>query len=232
MNKYSKPIENKKDSEKFIKVEIQETFDKNKLNNDSEKSSEITYSKLNENLNNKVYNKKIFSNQFSNVIKNILIKFKKKLKNIKIKEKITFLFLLISIFLYIRGLKGCHGDEVYCLEKMGISYFMKVVIINIISCIIVSNVLILITFRKVSFYHLLYLIPCFVILFYYDQGTTLASHGYYNCLGYITFLLFFYPFFIFVYFMIKLIRKKNINYLFQYLLFYSFYLFHLIYIFK
>ena len=214
MNKNSNQNENKEDSEKFIKMEMQDTIYKNKLIKDSKKNSEIMFSKLDENLNDNEeifldYNKKNFSNQFSNVIKNILIKFKKKIKNIKKKEKITFLFLIISIFLYIIGLKGCHGDEVYCLEKMGISYFIKVVIINVISCIIVSNVLILITFRKVSSYHLLYLIPCFVILFYYDQGTTLASHGYYNCLGYIAFLLFFYPFFIFVYFMIVLIRKKK-----------------------
>ena len=108
MNKNSNQNENKEDSEKFIKMEMQDTIYKNKLIKDSKKNSEIMFSKLDENLNDNEeifldYNKKNFSNQFSNVIKNILIKFKKKIKNIKKKRKNYFsVFNNINIFIYYR----------------------------------------------------------------------------------------------------------------------------------
>jgi len=116
---------------------------------------------------------------------------------------------MISIILYLIGLEGCVGDEVYCLERMGISFFKKVFIITLISCIIITIILILITFRKLSFFHLLYLIPLYIILMYYDQGTTLEHHGYYNYLGLILIIIILYPFFVFIYFLINLIRKKK-----------------------
>ena len=91
-----------------------------------------------------------------------MIKIKKKLKNIKAKELITFIFSMISIILYIKGLEGCVGDEVFCLERMGVKFFQKIVLIILFSCSIVSIILTLITFRKLSFFHLDYIAEYFL----------------------------------------------------------------------
>ena len=105
---------------------------------------------------------------------------------------------MISIILYIKGLEGCVGDEVFCLERMGFKFFQKIVVIILFSCSIVSIILILITFRKLSFFHLFYSIPSYIILIYYDQGQTLENHGYYNSLGFIFLLIVLYPHLIFI----------------------------------
>ena len=200
--------ENNENAEKLVKMEMQDVFLENTLTINSDDSNKINFSKIKDNDINEVfldYNQ----HQFSNIIKSILLKLKNKIKKIKLKDKITFIFSIISIILYIIGLEGCVGDEVYCLEKMGISFFKKVAIITFISCIIITIILILITFRKLSFFHLLYIIPFYIILMYYDQGTTLEHHGYYNYLGLIIFIIILYPFFVFIYIMITLIQKKK-----------------------
>ena len=200
--------ENNENAEKLVKMEMQDVFLENTLTINSDDSNKINFSKIKDDNINEVfldYNQ----HQFSNIIKSILLKIKDKIKNIKLKDKITFIFSIISIILYIIGLEGCVGDEVYCLERMGIAFFKKVAILILISCIIISIILILITFRKLSFFHLLYLIPFYIILMYYDNGSTLEHHGYYNFLGLICFLIILYPLFIFIYIMILLFRKKK-----------------------
>ena len=175
-----------KEEEKFFKVEMQSIIHENKLSN-------FKYLKINKNSNDK--NKYFLVNNLR-IFYNKLIKLKQKIKKIDVKDIVTFIFSIISIILYIKGLEGCVGDEVYCLTKMGVSFFKKIIIFNLISCFIISIILMLITFRKLSFFHLLYLIPSYIILIYIDQGSTLDKHGYYNTLGYITFLIIIYPFLI------------------------------------
>ena len=187
------------EEEKFVKIEMQNMFHGNKLTN-------INYLKINKHSNDKnkyllVYILHIFYNQ--------LLKLKQKIKKIDVQDIVTFIFSIISIILYIKGLEGCVGDEVYCLTKMGVSFFKKIIIINLISCVILSIILMLITLRELSFFHLLYLIPSYIMIMYIDQGTTLDNHGYYNTLGYITFLIIIYPFLIVIYIMLNLIQEKK-----------------------
>ena len=147
-------------------------------------------------------------------------KFRKKLKNFKkkINDKIqknknyeitAFILSILAILLYLVGLQGCYGDEVYCLAKLGISFYIKILVLNVISCFCVCTVLVLMTFRKVSAFHLLYLIPPLIFLMLIDQGTNLAHHGYFNSVGYIALLIIFYPITTFIYLMIKIIKKKK-----------------------
>lgn len=154
-----------------------------------------------------------FKNNFSSKIlknlQNYFVKIKTKIQENKINEIIAFVLSIFAIILYFIGLQGCYGDEVYCLAKLGISFYLKIFIINIISCLCVCAVLVLMTFRKVSPLHLLYLTPCLIFLMLIDQGTGLAHHGYYNYLGYIALLLIFYPISSFIYLMVRLIMKKK-----------------------
>ena len=198
------------ESEKFIQMEMEDLAKKKNINDDSARYSKINFleNKNNTNEENIIfdinYNNNIYY-QFSNMIKY----FFKKIKNYKKIEKAVFIFSILAIIIYIIGLQGCYGDEVYCLAKLGLFFYLKIIIINSISCLCVCVVLVLITFKKISFVHLLYLFPSFFLLMNLDQGTTLSHHGYYNCLGYIALLIIFYPISIFVYLMIRLIRNKR-----------------------
>ena len=202
------------ESEKFLHMEMQDFSNKNNINNESNENSQILFSKYKNIVSEE---NKLFSSthnisicqEFSNVIKYFFNKIKEKIKKNRKIEITACVLSIMAIIFYIIGLQGCYGDEVYCLAKLGLFFYLKIIIINLISCLCVCVVLVLMTFRKVSFFHLLYLAPSIIFFMYIDQGTTLAHHGYYNCLGYIALLIIFYPISSFVYFMIKLIRNKK-----------------------
>jgi hypothetical protein len=56
-------------------------------------------------------------------------------------EILAFIFLISALILYIIGLQGCVGDEVYCLAKLGNIFYYKLIIINAISSVFVSIIL-------------------------------------------------------------------------------------------
>ena len=114
------------------------------------------------------------------------------------------------------GLEGCYGDEVYFLAKLGLFFYIKIIVLVSLSSLCFCNVLILMTFGKVQTFHLLYMILAIGIAMLIDQGNALDYHGYFNTLGFIALLKIFYPICSFVYLMIRLISKKNIFYIFQY----------------
>ena len=198
------------ESDKFIQMEMEDLAKKENINDDSAQYAKINFSENKSNTNEENiildtnYNHNICY-QFFKVIKY----FFKKINNYKKIEKASFILSISAIIFYIIGLQGCYGDEVYCLANLGLFFYLKIIIINVISSLCVCAVLVLITFRKISFVHLLYLFPSFLLLINLDQGTTLAHHGYYNCLGHIVLLIIFYPISSFVYLMIRLIRNKR-----------------------
>ena len=124
-------------------------------------------------------------------------------------EITAILLSIFAIILYTLSLEGCYGDEVYCLAKLGIFFYIKVIMMVSMSSLFSCTILIFITFGKVSAFHMIYLIPSLVILFLLDQGTALDHHGYYNTLGFIALLIIFYPICSFIYMMIKLIKAKK-----------------------
>ena len=208
--------ESSEESEQFLQMEMQDFSNKKKASPDSENNqimfSDDNFSKDKNEFyytgnNNTIYTE--ISNVINYILKKIKDKIKEKIKQNKKKEIFALVLSIIAIILYIIGLQGCYGDEVYCLSKMGISFYLKTIGINVVSCLAVCILLVLITFRKVTFLHLFYLTPIMVILMYSDQGTTLAHHGYYNCLGYIVLLLLLYPLSTFIYLMFRLIRNKK-----------------------
>jgi hypothetical protein len=150
-----------------------------------------------------------FYQEYLRKFQNYTIKIKDKLHRNRKYELITLILSIIAIIFYIIGLQGCYGDEVYCLAKLGLFFYLKIIILNSISCICLCVALVLMTFRKASPLHLLYIIPIFLIMMMADQGTNLAHHGYFNTLGYIALLIIFYPISSFIYLMIKLIKNKK-----------------------
>ena len=138
-----------------------------------------------------------------------LINIKGKFNKNKKYEIASFILSIIAIIFYILGLEGCYGDEVSCLAKLGLFFYLKIIILNSISSLCACIVLIFITFGKASFFHILYLFPLLMILMNLDQGTNLAHHGYFNTLGYIALLIIFYPISSFVYLIMRLIINKK-----------------------
>lgn len=209
-----------KGNEKFMQMEMEdfspinkkkvsdytkyENIPSNEVHNIKEKEEFYNLNKRNED---------DFSTQIVNIIKyycnKIYNNLKNKIKNNRKNESIAFVLSFISLILYYIGLEGCVGDEAYCLTKIGISFYVKIITLNLISIFCVCALLVLMSFRKIICFHLLYLIPLFIILMYSDQGTTLSHHGYYNCIGYIILLILLYPLSCFIYMMIRLIRNKK-----------------------
>ena len=154
--------------------------------------------------------KKKYSFPFLKKIQNKLIKIYNEIHKNKKNEIIVFVLSVTAIILYYLSLNGCYGDEVYCLAKLGLDFYLKIIIICSISSIFFCIVLILVSFKKASIFHLFYLIPSLIILMISDQGSTLSHHGYFNTLGYITSLIIFFPILSFIFLMIKLIKKNKI----------------------
>ena len=183
---------------------------------DNQELSKNNINKINiseyENISNKIsfkkdeyFSSKLSFSEFSRKFQNYTIKIRDNFHRNKKNEYIALILSIVAIILYIIGLQGCYGDEVYCLARLGLFFYLKIIIINTISCICLCVVLVFITIGKVSAIHLIYLFPIYLVMMLADQGTTLAHHGYYNIFGYILLLILFYPITSFIFLMIKLI---------------------------
>ena len=189
--KYFDTGENHKSGFEIIPNLNQSAYDRFELSNADNNNNITIYSK------------------FTYLSKYFFAKIKEKIKKNRKNETIAFMLTISIIFFYILSLKGCGDDAVYCYINLRLSFYLKIIIFTLISCICTCVFLILLTFGKISFFHLSYLIFFFLILIFYDHGTTYAYHGYLNLLVYIVLLLIIYPVSSFIYLMIRLIRKKK-----------------------
>ena len=209
MDKDINSSEISEETDKFLLMEMQEFSNKKKEIENSEKKSKITFLNDKKDEFSKPDNNSSIYTEFSNVIKYYFNKIKEIIKKNKKKEIFSIILAITTIILYIIGLRGCYGDQVGCLASVKRSFYIKIIVADFISCICSCILLVLITFRKVSFFHLFYLVPFMAIIMMLDQGTSLAHHGYYNYLGYIILLLIIYSLSSFIYLMIKLIKVKK-----------------------
>ena len=214
MDKNINSSESYEELDKFLQMEMQD-FSNNNNNTSANSIDDNNPMFLNNNISKdknsffKADNNSSVYIEFSNVIKYYFNKIKEIIKKNKSKEIFAFILSISGIILYIIGLIGCYGDQVHCLSIVKRSFYIRIIVSNIISCICLCILLVLITLRKISFFHLFYLSPCFIILMCSDQGTSLAHHGYYNCLGFIVLLLIIYSISSFIYLIIKLIWNKK-----------------------
>ena len=153
--------------------------------------------------------KKCKCDKFTNKIYSTTSKLKKKIIKNKKYEISAIILSILSIIFYLLGLEGCYGDEVYCLAKLGLFFYIKIIVLVSLSSLCFCTVLILMTFGKVSTFHLFYMIPSIGIAMLIDQGSALDYHGYFNTIGFIALLIIFYPICSFIYLMIRLINKKK-----------------------
>ena len=116
---------------------------------------------------------------------------------------------IIGIIFYRISLIGCYGgEENYCITEF-ITQFIILGILLILSSLFVSITISLIIWKRISLFHLIYIIPTYYVYFYYyDMGETLEKHRHINYIFFDTFV-FFFILIIFLYY-IEIAQKKHI----------------------
>ena len=151
------------------------------------------------------------NNLFVNDDKNILINTKKSYK------KINIIFLILHLFcfiIYIISLKRCKGgQENYCVSRF-IKTFIFLGILDVINSLIVSIYLVLLIRKKISFFHLFYLFPFYLIVYIYDHGDDFNKHGEFTFQIFFIFLILFFVIINFFILLVQLIKKKKFFILF------------------
>jgi len=102
--------------------------------------------------------------------------------------KSNFRILTISIIgyvLYIVSLTGCHGTQAECIVNLSPLQIYTIVGSLILSVIVFITISIYCIIGKVNKLHLIYNILVYIMLFNYDKGGSLSSHGSYNSLLFI-----------------------------------------------
>ena len=99
---------------------------------------------------------------------------------------------IIGLIFYQISFIGCHGgEENYCITEF-VTQFIILGLLLTLSSLFVGITIFLIIWKKISLFHLMYIIPTYYVYFYYyDMGETLEKHGHIN---YIFFNTFFFPF--------------------------------------
>ena len=116
-------------------------------------------------------------------------------------EFLTIFLSFLSIVTYKLSLQGCEGAQVECLNKLGASFFVDLLLYAIYSAASLSLVIYFCFFKISSPYHLTYLIPIFIGLISSDLGANLSKHGSYNAIGLVVLVILF----LILYFMLNLI---------------------------
>ena len=128
-------------------------------------------------------------------------------KRRKIIEITIIILAIISYILYYLSLGGCDGTQTECLKNSNIAYYYMLVSFCFISAGIISLIIYFIILKLVSKWHLVHIIVVFLILFFYDTGSTLINHGTYNIIGFIIFLIL-YTILLFVVVLVQSILEK------------------------
>ena len=96
-------------------------------------------------------------------------------------NKIGFLLFFISYYFFYISLEKCLEGEDRCCMK--IEWIKKIIIQEIISCIIISILFELIILKILSKFHLFHFLFVFCFFYRYSHGILFDDHGDYNFFG-------------------------------------------------
>ena len=128
------------------------------------------------------------------------------------KNKIgIFLFVIniFSIILYFISLRSCEKDPSECTIKHGLTFYIIIGILALISAFLYSIFISLSLYLLKYFFHYLYTIPIFLLFFIIFKGTDTVNHGFYNMIGFLFFNIIFIPSLLFAYKLYKCFKEKN-----------------------
>jgi hypothetical protein len=98
-----------------------------------------------------------------------------------IKNKTLIGFILLYS-LYLMSLEGCYLGEDVCTNE--ISYIVRKIIEEVISCIIFIFMFQLMIFKIISKWHLIHVAIIFFLFYLYSHGLEFPDHGYFNFVYY------------------------------------------------
>ena len=115
-------------------------------------------------------------------------------KNKKL-DKMEYIAIFLNIFsfiFYFLSLEGCFKSQSKCVAMLSSMFLVRISIFEILSILISLLILFLIIYKKIKFYHLLFMVFYFFCIYKYDHGTKLDHHGSYNFIIYILLLVIFF----------------------------------------
>ena len=104
---------------------------------------------------------------------------KKCLKKI-IYNIIAFLYNLLAFYFYYLSLEGCFDTQSKCIPLLSTMFLGRILIFGILFSVMISIELYLIINKIIYFFHLIYIIIFYIIIYRYDHGSKLDHHGLYN----------------------------------------------------
>ena len=134
------------------------------------------------------------------MIQNIINRLQKNKLNKTYLNTIVYILFCISLILYIISLKGCFLPFNECALHTKIAGYFILGVLLIISCFLFALLISIQIISRLKCINYLIFFTIYLIIFCLTQGTDFAHHGTYNS---IIFLLFF-PFFLFISFIIYL----------------------------
>ena len=171
---------------------------------------------LNKLIENEAYIKQIKEN---NIEKN---------KKNKIRKKIIYniaavFYNLLSFFFYYLSLEGCFDTQTKCIPLLSTMFLGRILIFGILFSIMVSIELYLIINKIIHYFHLIYIIIFYILIYRYDHGSKLDYHGLYNFVISVFLIIIFALIFGIINLIIYVKKRKNIIY--QVILFIIFFYF-------
>lgn len=107
------------------------------------------------------------------------------------KELACVIFNCISFLFYYLSLEGCFLKQEECIPLLSTMFLGRIAIFGVLAAILTCVQIYLIIFRIMKFYHLIYTILFYIVMFNYDHGTKLDYHGGYNIVIFTIFVVIF-----------------------------------------
>ena len=121
-----------------------------------------------------------------------------------------FIFLVLSLSLYLSSLGGCHKEEYFCLSDFkSLSYLYLKATECVISSVLTTIIIILVVHKLIHYLFIIPVVLIYLILFNVYQGYDLANHSSYNSLVFIIVFILSFLSFEYSYFIAKLIIRKQ-----------------------
>ena len=114
------------------------------------------------------------------LLKNEIIKITKWYLSKNIFNILSFIFLFVARYFYIKSLIGCNGEEYECIIKSGIKYILDDIFYLILSVFFFLCFLFLFHLKLCSFYQLFIFILIILELIFKDNGDSFLHHGIFN----------------------------------------------------
>ena len=122
---------------------------------------------------------------------------------------IALLYNALSFYFYYLSLEGCFEIQSKCIPLLSTMFLGRILIFGISFSIMISIELYLILNKIIHYFHLIYIIIYYIVIYRYDHGTKLDHHGLYNFILSLLLIIIFAIIFGIINLIIYVKKKKN-----------------------